>query len=47
MRKFRNCTFVHSVWSSPYSGYTVVKVEGTLKGEHYRYWAVRSSRGQS
>ena len=44
MRKFRNCTFLHSVRSSP-SGYTEVKVEGTFKGEHYRYWAVRSSRG--
>ena len=27
------------------AGYTEVKVEGTFKGEHYRYWAVRSSRG--
>ena len=31
----------------PYSGYTEVKVEGTFKGEHYGYWAVRSSRGLS
>ena len=31
----------------PYSGYTEVKVEGTFKGEHYRYWAVRSNRGLS
>ena len=48
MRNFRiapSCTRCGA--HRPCSGYTEVKVEGTFKGEHYRYWAVRSSRGLS
>ena len=48
MRNFRNCTSCTRCGAHrPCSGYTQVKVEGTFKGEHYRYWAVRSSRGLS
>ena len=46
MRKWRNCTFLLStVLTQEQADYIGVKVEGPLKGGHYRYWDSRFSRG--
>ena len=38
MRKWRNCTSLHStVFAQEHADYIGVKVEGPLKGGHYRY----------
>ena len=38
MRKWRNCTSLHStVFAQEHADYIAVKVEGPLKGGHYRY----------
>ena len=50
MRKFRNCTHLPAL-GAELTVLTQVtqrsRFEGTFNGEHYRYWAVRSSRGLS
>ena len=46
MRKWRNCTSLHStVLTQEQEDYIGVKVEGPLKGGHYRYQYSRFTRG--